>query len=98
MRCLCLCEHTHTAAHAHARLRVLPPGRSRHRLETSLRLTAALANGDAGLATTAKKKGDEWVLNGQKMWITNGGVANWYFVLAKTDPNAKQGVAATHPV
>ena len=30
------------------------------------------------LATTAVKKGDEWVLNGQKMWITNGGVANWY--------------------
>ena len=27
----------------------------------------------AGLATTAVKKGDEWVLNGSKMWITNGG-------------------------
>jgi len=27
------------------------------------------------------------VLNGQKMWITNGGVANWYFVLAR-DPSA----------
>ena len=45
----------------------------------------------AGLATTAVKKGDEWVLNGQKMWITNGGVANWYFVLAKTDATAKTG-------
>ena len=29
----------------------------------------------AGLGTTAVKKGDEWVLNGNKMWITNGGVA-----------------------
>jgi len=46
----------------------------------------------AGLATTAVKKGDEWVLNGQKMWITNGGVANWYFVLAKTD--ASKGASA----
>merc|ERR1712072_440967 len=33
--------------------------------------------------------------NGQKMWITNGGVANWYFVLAKTDPTAKAGQAFT---
>ena len=49
----------------------------------------------AGLATTAVKKGDEWVLNGQKMWITNGGVANWYFVLAKTDPTQKTGSAFT---
>ncbi|MDP3768807.1 MAG: acyl-CoA dehydrogenase family protein, partial [Dehalococcoidia bacterium] len=38
----------------------------------------------AGIKTTAEKKGDKWVLNGQKMWITNGGVANWYFVLAKS--------------
>lgn len=49
----------------------------------------------AGLKTTAVKKGDEYVINGQKMWITNGGVANWYFVLAKTDPNAKAGKAFT---
>merc|ERR1719240_328045 len=49
----------------------------------------------AGLATNAKKVGDEWVLNGQKMWITNGGVANWYFVLAKTDATAKTGSAFT---
>merc|ERR1712004_645830 len=36
-----------------------------------------------------KKKGDEWVINGQKMWITNGGVANYYFVLARTNPDPK---------
>lgn len=30
-----------------------------------------------GLKTRAEKKGDEYVLNGQKMWITGGGVANW---------------------
>mmetsp|Transcript_16341 Transcript_16341/g.51932 ORF Transcript_16341/g.51932 Transcript_16341/m.51932 type:complete len:415 (-) Transcript_16341:59-1303(-) len=38
----------------------------------------------AGLSTKAEKKGDKWVINGNKMWITNGGVANWYFVLART--------------
>eukprot|EP00128_Syssomonas_multiformis_P004335 Colp12_sorted_trinity150504_noHs@32300 len=49
----------------------------------------------AGLKTKAVKKGNEWVLNGQKMWITNGGVANWYFVLAKTDDKAAAGKAFT---
>uniref|UniRef100_A0A914I5C0 Medium-chain specific acyl-CoA dehydrogenase, mitochondrial n=1 Tax=Globodera rostochiensis TaxID=31243 RepID=A0A914I5C0_GLORO len=49
----------------------------------------------AGLKTKAEKKGDEWVINGSKMWITNGGVANWYFVLARTDPKASTGTAFT---
>ena len=31
----------------------------------------------AGLKTRAVKTGDEYVVNGQKMWITNGGKANW---------------------
>lgn len=30
-----------------------------------------------GIKTRAEKKGDEYILNGQKMWISNGGVANW---------------------
>lgn len=38
----------------------------------------------AGLKTRAVKMGDEYVVNGQKMWITNGGKANWY-VLTTTD-------------
>jgi len=43
----------------------------------------------SGVKTKAEKKGDEWVINGQKMWITNGGVANFYFVLARTNPDPK---------
>lgn len=43
----------------------------------------------SGLRTKAEKKGDEWILNGQKMWITNGGIANWYFVLARTASDLK---------
>lgn len=42
----------------------------------------------AGIKTTAKKVGDTYVLNGSKMWITNAGHAKWFFVLAKTDPQA----------
>lgn len=49
----------------------------------------------AGVKTTAEKKGDEWVLNGSKMWITGGGHANWFFVLARTDKDAKPGQAFT---
>ncbi len=48
----------------------------------------------AGLST-AVRKGDAWILNGQKMWITNAGVASWFFVLAKTDPDASTGSAFT---
>lgn len=42
----------------------------------------------ASLRTTAVRRGDEYVINGEKMWITNAGKANWFFVLAKTDPGA----------
>ncbi|KAG2175751.1 hypothetical protein INT44_000229, partial [Umbelopsis vinacea] len=49
----------------------------------------------AGLKTSAVKKGDKWVINGQKMWITNAGHANWFFVLARTDANASTGKAFT---
>ena len=34
-------------------------------------------------------QGDDYVINGQKMWITNGGVASYYFVLARTDPDPR---------
>ncbi|XP_072296754.1 medium-chain specific acyl-CoA dehydrogenase, mitochondrial [Eucyclogobius newberryi] len=51
----------------------------------------------AGLKTKAVKMGDEYVVNGQKMWITNGGKANWYFLLARTnlDPKCSAGKAFT---
>lgn len=42
----------------------------------------------AGIKTTARRVGDDYVINGQKMWITNGSVATWYFVLAYTDASA----------
>jgi acyl-CoA dehydrogenase len=41
-----------------------------------------------GIGTRAVRKGDGYVLTGQKMWITNASVADWYFVLAYTDPEA----------
>uniref|UniRef100_A0AAQ4PBY1 Medium-chain specific acyl-CoA dehydrogenase, mitochondrial n=1 Tax=Gasterosteus aculeatus aculeatus TaxID=481459 RepID=A0AAQ4PBY1_GASAC len=43
----------------------------------------------ASIKTRAVKDGDDYVVNGQKMWITNGGKANWYFLLARTNPDPK---------
>src|SRR6202000_2096012 len=40
------------------------------------------------MKTRAEKKGDRYVLNGSKMWITNGPVAQTLGVYAKTDPSA----------
>ena len=49
----------------------------------------------AGIETTAEKDGDEWVLNGNKMWITNGTVADVGVVMAKTSPDAgHKGITA----
>jgi len=49
-------------------------------------LTEADAGSDAGgLRTTARKDGDSYVLNGTKQWITNGGEADLYTVIALTD-------------
>ena len=41
-----------------------------------------------GIKTKAVKVGNDYVINGSKMWITNASVANWFFVLAYTDPTA----------
>jgi alkylation response protein AidB-like acyl-CoA dehydrogenase len=49
----------------------------------------------AAMRTTARRDGDEYVLNGGKRFITNAGVANLYTVFAKTDPSAgHSGISA----
>jgi acyl-CoA dehydrogenase len=46
------------------------------------------------MRTRVTRHGDEYVLNGQKRWITNGGVASWYTVFATFDPAMKhKGIA-----
>ncbi|TDC90892.1 acyl-CoA dehydrogenase [Saccharopolyspora aridisoli] len=49
----------------------------------------------AAMKTRARLDGDNWVLNGSKCWITNGGVSKWYTVMAVTDPSkGANGISA----
>ncbi len=45
----------------------------------------------AAMKCRARADGDDWVLNGQKSWITNAGVSEYYTVLAVTDPDGTRG-------
>ena len=54
---------------------------------------AAISEPDVGsdvssVSTRAEKDGDEWVINGNKMWITNGTVGDYFVVLCDTNPDA----------
>ena len=55
---------------------------------------AAISEPDSGsdvasVSTRAEKDGDEWVINGNKMWITNGSVGDFFVVLCETNPDAE---------
>ncbi len=59
-------------------------------------LTEPLAGSDVGsMRMTATKKGSQYLLNGKKSFVTNGGVAHQYVVFAKTDPTkGRRGISA----
>ncbi|ONH61903.1 acyl-CoA dehydrogenase [Frankia sp. CcI49] len=62
----------------------------------SFALTEENAGSDpAGLATSARREGDDWVINGAKRFITNAPVADVFMVFARTDPDAKGGRGIT---
>ncbi len=59
-------------------------------LITAIAVTEPDAGSDvAALRTSARRDGDGWRLNGTKMFITNGGIADVVFVAARTDPEVK---------
>ena len=49
----------------------------------------------AAMKCRARQDGDNWVLSGQKSWITNAGVSEYYTVLAVTDPDGPRGANVT---
>jgi alkylation response protein AidB-like acyl-CoA dehydrogenase len=55
-------------------------------------LTEPGAGSDAAaVTTTAVRDGDDWILNGNKLWITNGGIADFFTVFAKTESEGGRG-------
>ncbi|NNJ10775.1 acyl-CoA dehydrogenase [Chloroflexales bacterium ZM16-3] len=106
-----VCASTATIIGAHAQLASMSifiggtPAQKEHYLKAmnegrmigAWALTEPNAGSDAAhLETTAEHQGDEWVINGQKMWITNGSFADVIIVHAVTDPNkgARGGITA----
>ena len=59
-------------------------------------LTEPGSGSDAGaMQARARRDGDEWVLDGEKAWITNAGPGRWFVTMARTDPAAgKRGISA----
>ena len=62
----------------------------------ALAMSESVAGSDVvGMKTLASKKNDHYILNGSKMWITNGPDADYLVVYAKTEKNAgSKGITA----
>jgi acyl-CoA dehydrogenase len=103
----CLGFNTSMAANMLGAMPVLVAGTDAQKREWLPRLTEhgeyaayCCSEPDAGsdvaaLSTRVRKDGDDYLITGQKRWITNGGVASWYTVLATFDRGLKhKGIAA----
>jgi len=83
------------AGSAAQKQRFLPDLASGRRLGAYALSEANAGSDPASMQTRAVKRGDEYVITGSKMWITNGSVADILVVFAKTDPALKsRGVSA----
>jgi acyl-CoA dehydrogenase len=69
--------------------RFLRPFCSKYTLASYCLSEMAVGSDPASMKTTAVLNGDHYLLNGTKMWITNGGYADFYLVFATTDPQKK---------
>ncbi|MFQ5492038.1 MAG: acyl-CoA dehydrogenase family protein [Phycisphaerae bacterium] len=90
------CGHLLQAASVEQKKKYLPP-LAKGEMLGSWGLTESCSGSDAAaLKTTAVKDGGVWVINGDKMFITNGDVAGLFVILARTNPQAHKtkGISA----
>jgi acyl-CoA dehydrogenase len=81
--------HLHHAGSPAQKARWMP-GIVRGDIITAVGITEPGAGSDvAGLRTTARRDGDHWVINGSKLFITNGVHADLYFIAARTGPGKR---------
>jgi len=81
--------HLHHAGSAEQKTKYLPRVTAGEMI-TAVGISEPGAGSDvAGIRTSARREGDEWVLNGTKMFITNGVHADLYFIAAKTGPGRR---------
>ncbi len=79
------------AASEEVKARYLPP-LARGEAAISYGLSEREAGSDtAAMRCRASADGEDWILNGQKSWITNAGISQFYTVLAVTDPEGPRG-------
>jgi acyl-CoA dehydrogenase len=84
--------HLHHAGTAAQKAKYMP-GVTAGTTVTAVGITEPGAGSDvAGIRTTARRDGDQWVLNGTKLFITNGVLADLYFIAAKTT-SARHGMS-----
>lgn len=89
------CWPIETFGSAELKRRVLPRLTSGESLG-GFALTEPGSGSDAGaLKTTARREGDEWVINGEKAWITNAGAARFFVTFARAEAEkGKRGISA----
>ncbi|MCW0215313.1 MAG: acyl-CoA dehydrogenase family protein [Pseudonocardia sp.] len=88
-----LSEHTQTPERAAAWLRPLATTED---IWCQLFSEPGAGSDLAGLATSAVRDGDDWVINGQKVWTSLAHRANWALLLARTDPDVPKHKGLTY--
>jgi acyl-CoA dehydrogenase len=86
-----------TLAGSAAQRAQLLPAVARGEVITAFALTEPEAGSDVGaIQCRAQRVGDAWVIDGEKTWISNGGIAHWVTVFARTDPDSRgaRGISA----